>query len=170
MAIITPIYAFIDYHEHSNYMFKTHLLSLNVEGKVFSLCFLLSKTEQYIEINPPLVKNTGNISRGRCKSGKQTSAHARVCLQDLQVPMELFQIILTKGRLIYILLLQKCPFLPFMTSQSEVSATLTLRHLFCFWCDLVRFNVRKELSPLRKLSLLSSSKITKNSIKIAMKM
>ena len=43
-----------------------------------------------IEINPPLVKYTGNISRGSCKSGKQTSAHARVCLQDLQVPREIF--------------------------------------------------------------------------------
>ena len=38
-----------------------------------------------IEINPPLVDETGNISRGSCKSGKQTSAHAQVCLQDLQV-------------------------------------------------------------------------------------
>ena len=34
----------------------------------------------------------------------------------------------------------------------------------------MRFNVRKDLSPLWKLSLLSSSKITKNSIKIASKM
>ena len=75
-----------------------------------------------------------------------------------------------KGRFIYILHLQKCPFLTFMTSQIDVNGTLTLRHLFCFWRDLVRFNVRKDLSPLRKLSLLSSSKITKNSIKIAMKM
>ena len=98
------------------------------------------------------------------------SAHARVCLQDLQVLREIFSVILTKGRLIYILHLQKCPFSPFMTSQSDVNDTLTLRHLFCFWRDLVYFNVRKDLSPLRKLSLLSSSKITKNSIKIAMKM
>ena len=125
---------------------------------------------KYIEINPPLVKNTANISRVSCKSGKQTSAHARVCLQDLQVPREIFPVFLTKGRLIYIIHLQKCPFLLFMTSQSDVNDTLTLRHLFCFWRDLVRFNVRKDLSPLRKLSLLSSSKITKNSIKIAMKM
>ena len=124
----------------------------------------------YIEINPPLVKNTGNISRGSCKSGKQKSAHARVCLQDLQVPREIFPVFLTKGRLIYILHLQKCPFLPFMTSQSDVNDTLTLRHLFCFWRDLVRLNVRKDLSPLGKLSLLSSSKVTENSIKIAMKM
>ena len=71
---------------------------------------------QYIEINPHLVKDTGNISRGSCKSGKQTSAHARVCLQDLQVPMEIFPVFLTKGRLIYILYLQKCPFLPSMAS------------------------------------------------------
>ena len=62
--------------------------------------------DDYIEINPPLVKNTGNISRGSCKSGKQTSAHARVCLQDLQVPREIFPVFLTKGRLIYILHLQ----------------------------------------------------------------
>ena len=46
----------------------------------------------YIEINPPLVENTGNISRGSCKSGKQTSAHARVCLQDLQVSREIFPV------------------------------------------------------------------------------
>ena len=76
-------------------------------------------------------------------------------------------VFLTKGRLIYILHLLKCPFLPLMTSQSDVNDTLTLRHLFCFWRDLVRFNFRKDFSPLRKLSLLSSSNITKNSIKIA---
>ena len=63
-----------------------------------------------------------------------------------------------------------CKFLPFMMSKSDVNDTLMLRHLFCFLRDLVRFNIRKDLSPLRKLSLLSSSKITKNSIKIAMKM
>ena len=95
------------------------------------------------------------------QSGKQTSAHAGVCFQDLQVPREIFPVFLTKGRLIYILHLQKCPFLPFMTPQSDVNDTLTLRHLFCFWRDLVRFNVRKDLSPLRKLSLLSSSTILK---------
>ena len=82
----------------------------------------------------------------------------------------MFPVFLIKGRLIYIFHLQKCPLLPFITSQSDVNDTLTLRHLFCFWRDFVRFNVRKDLSPLRKLSLLSSSKITKNSIKIAMKM
>ena len=64
----------------------------------------------YIEINPPLVKNTGHISRESCKSGKQTSADARVCLPDLLVPREIFLVFLTKGRLIYILHLQKCPF------------------------------------------------------------
>ena len=74
-----------------------------------------------------------------------------------------------KGRLIYILHLQNCPFSLFMTSQSDVNDTLTLRYLFCFWRDLVHFNVRKELYSLRKLSLLSSSKIIKDSIKIAMK-
>ena len=66
-----------------------------------------------------------------------------------------FFVFLTKGRLI------------FMTSQSDVDDTLALPHLFCF---LARFNFRKDLSPLRKLSLLSYSKITKNSIKKAMKM
>ena len=96
--------------------------------------------------------------------------HARVCLQDLQVPREIFPVFLTKGRLIYILHLQKCPFLPFVTSRNDVNDTLTLRHVLCFWRDLVRLNVRKDLSALRKLPLLSSSKITKNSIKIAMKM
>ena len=116
-----------------------------------------------------MVKNTGNISRGGCESGKQTSAQARVCLQDLQVPREILPVFLTNGRLIYILHLQKCPILPFMTSQSDVNDTLTLHHLFCFWRNLVYLNVRKDLSSLRKLSLLSSSKITKNSIKIAMK-
>ena len=60
-------------------------------------------TEGYTEINPPLFKNTGNISRESCKSGKQTSAHARVCLQDLQVSREIFPVFLTKGRLIYLL-------------------------------------------------------------------
>ena len=58
----------------------------------------------------------GNISRESCKSCKQTSAHARVCLQDLQVPREIFPVFLIKGRLIYILHSQKCPFLPFMKS------------------------------------------------------
>ena len=108
----------------------------------------------------------------RCKSGKQTSAHARVSLQDLQVPREIFPVFFAKGRLIYILHvhLQKCPFLPFVTSKNDVNHTLTLRHLYCFWRDLVRFNVRKDLSPIRKVPLLSSSKITKNSIKIATKM
>ena len=96
--------------------------------------------------------------------------HAQVCLQGLQVSREIFPVFLTKGRLIYILHLQKCPFLPFVMSRNDVNDTLTLRHLFCFWRDLVPFNVRKDLSPLRKLPLLSSSKITKNSIKIAMKM
>ena len=77
-----------------------------------------------------------------------------------------------KSRLIDILHLQKCLFLPFMTSQSDVNDTLKSRHLFSFWRDLVRFNFRKDLhvSPLRKLSLSSSSKITENSINIAMKM
>ena len=57
----------------------------------------------FIMINPPLVENTGNISRGSCKSCKQTSAHVRVCLQDLQVPREIFPVFLTQGRLVYIL-------------------------------------------------------------------
>ena len=96
--------------------------------------------------------------------------HARVCLQDLQVPREIFPVFLTKGRLIHILHLQKCQFLPYVTSRNDVNDTLMLRHLFCFWRDLMRFNVQKDLSPLRKLPLLSFSKITKNSIKIAMKM
>ena len=69
---------------------------------------------------------------------------------------ECFLYFLTKGRLIYILHLQKCPFLSFMSSKSGVNDSLTLRHLYCFWRDLVRFNVRKELSPLRKLIILSS--------------
>ena len=69
-----------------------------------------------IEIIPPLVENPGNISRGSCKSCKQTSAHARVSLQDLQVPREIFPVFLTQGRLIFLLHLQKCPFLPFMTA------------------------------------------------------
>ena len=38
-----------------------------------------------------------------------------------------------------------------MTSRNDVNDTLTLRHLFCFWRDSVHFNVRKDLSPLRKL-------------------
>ena len=45
-----------------------------------------------------------------------------------------------------ILHLQKSPFLPFMTSQSDVNNTLTLRHLFCFCRDLVCFKVQKDLS------------------------
>ena len=79
------------------------------------------------------------------------SAHARVCLQDLQVPREIFPVFLTKGRLLYMLHLQKCPSLPFVTSRNDLNDTLTLRDLFCFWYDLVRFNFRKDLSPLRKL-------------------
>ena len=86
--------------------------------------------KDYLEINPPLVKNTGNISRGSCKSFKQTSAHARVCLHDLQVQREIVPVFLTTGRLIYILHLQKCPILPFMTSQSDINDILMLRHLF----------------------------------------
>ena len=108
-----------------------------------------------------MVKNTGNISRGSCKSGKQTSAHARVCLQDLQVPREIFPVFLTKRRFIYILHLQKCPFLPFMVPQSDVNYTLTLRHLFCFWRDLVRFNFRKDLSPLRNYPFYHPRKLLK---------
>ena len=77
--------------------------------------------------------------------------HARVCLQDLQVPREIFPVFLTKGRLIYILRLQKCPFLPFMTSQSDVNDTLMLHHLFCFWRYLVRFNIQKDLSALKEI-------------------
>ena len=57
--------------------------------------------EGKVEINPPLIKNIGNISRGSCKSSKQMSAHARVCLLDLQVPREFFPAFLIKGRLIY---------------------------------------------------------------------
>ena len=56
------------------------------------LGFLKFSTDKKIEINPPLVENTGNISRGSCKSCKQTSAHAQVCLQDLQVPREFFPV------------------------------------------------------------------------------
>ena len=96
------------------------------------------------------------------------SAHALVCLQDLQVQREIFPVFLTKGRLTYILHLQKCPFLPFVTSRNDVNDTFTLCHLFCFWHNLVRFNVRKDVSPLRNLRPLLSSKITKNSIRIAM--
>ena len=81
------------------------------------------------------------------------SGHAQSCLQDSQVQREIFPLFLTKGRLIYILHLQKYPFLPFLTSQNDVNDTLMLRHLFCFWRDMVHFNVRKDLSPLRKLSL-----------------
>ena len=75
---------------------------LNKEIKWFLICFPMD----YIEINPSLVENTGNISRGSCKSCKQTSAHARVCLQVLQLRREIFPVFLTKGRLIYILHLQ----------------------------------------------------------------
>ena len=53
---------------------------------------LPKELKQYIEINSPFVKKTGNISRGSCKSGKQTSALARVCLQDLQVLREIFPV------------------------------------------------------------------------------
>ena len=58
----------------------------------------------------------------------------------------------------------------FCDNPNGVNDTLTLRHLFCFWRDLVRFNVRKDFSPLRKLQLLSSPKISNYIIKIAMKM
>ena len=85
-------------------------------------------------------------------------------------PKEILPVFLTKGRLFYILHLQKCPFLPFVTSRNDLNDTLTLQHLLCFWRDLVRFNVQKDLSSLRKLPFLSSSINTKNSIKIAMKM
>ena len=51
-------------------------------------CFHLSET-----IYRDLVENTG----GSCKLCKQTSAHARVCLQDLQVPREIFPVFSTQG-------------------------------------------------------------------------
>ena len=35
-----------------------------------------------------------------------------------------------------------------------LSDAMKLHHLFCFWCDLVRFNALKDLSPLRNLLLL----------------
>ena len=57
--------------------------------------------DHYIKINPPLVKDTGNISRESCKSGKQTSAHVRNCIQDLQVSREIFPIFPTTGTLRY---------------------------------------------------------------------
>ena len=69
-------------------------------------------------------------------------------------------VILTKGRLIYILNLQKCLLL------RTVFDVLTLCHLL----DVVRFNFLKDLSPLKKLRLLSSSKNTEICIKIASKM
>ena len=45
--------------------------------------------------------------------------------------------------------LQKCPFLTFVTSRINVNDTLTL-----LLALLVRFSVREDLSPLRKLPLL----------------
>ena len=45
----------------------------------------------------------GNIFRESCKSVKQTSANAQVCLYDLQVSKEIFPIFEAKDTLIYIL-------------------------------------------------------------------
>ena len=47
----------------------------------------------YIEINPSVVKNNGNISRESCKSNKQMSANAQIYLYDLQVSLEIFIIV-----------------------------------------------------------------------------
>ena len=47
-------------------------------------------------------KNTGNISLGTCKSFEQTRACALVCLPDLQLPREIFSVLLTKAGLIAI--------------------------------------------------------------------
>ena len=44
---------------------------------------------------------------------------------------------------------------------NTVIDALTLHHLLCFWRDLVRFYIQKDLSPQRELSHLSSLKITK---------
>ena len=45
-----------------------------------------------MEIKPSLVENTGNIFRESCKSSKQMSANARVCLYDLQVSKDVFSV------------------------------------------------------------------------------
>ena len=82
-----------------------------------------------MEINPPLVRNKGTISRECCKSDKQTGAHVRVCLQDLKVSRERFPVFLTKGRLFCILHL-KMSILTFLTPRNDVIKTLTYSHLF----------------------------------------
>ena len=61
-------------------------------------CYTFSYRQRLINL-----KNAGNISQEVCKSGKQTSAHAQVCLQDLQDSREIFLVFLAKGRLVYIL-------------------------------------------------------------------
>ena len=75
---------------------KNHLRHFGASQKL--------KTDIFVNViynfNLPLVKNTGNISLGTCKSCKQTRACALVCLPDLQLPREIFPVFLTKGRLI----------------------------------------------------------------------
>ena len=92
-----------------------------------------------IKINPSWVENTGNIAQGSGKSCKQTNAHLRVCLQDLQVLREIFPVFLTQGRLIYIFHLQKYPFLSFMTSCNDVIDALMLRQFAPFLTRLGAF-------------------------------
>ena len=51
--------------------------------------------------------------------------------------------------------------LPYVTSRNDVNDTLMLRHLFCFWRDLMRFNGQKDLSPLRKSLLHRNSTVAR---------
>ena len=80
----------------------------------------LSINTHFKEINPPVVK-IQELFPESSKSGKETSAHAQVCLQDLQVSREIFLVLvfLTTGRIIKILHLQKCTFLPFFDAMKQ---------------------------------------------------
>ena len=89
----------------------------------------------------------GNISQESCKSSKQMSANASVCLYDLQVSREIFPIFYTKDTFIYILHSLNWPFLAFLTSENDVICTVTLYHLSQFWRIMVHYNIRKELFP-----------------------
>ena len=76
----------------------------------------------------------GNISRESCKSSKQASANAQVCLYDLQVSREIFAIFQTKDTVIYILHFLNWLLLAFLTSENDVIYTVTCPNFGASWC------------------------------------
>ena len=85
---------------------------------------------------------------------------------DLQVWGEIFT-------LICILQIYIWTFWAFLTSENDVTCTVTLRRLTLFWRIIVRYNIQKELFSrvkgifsLGKVSFLFPATYTKISVKI----